>query len=253
VSGLTELREVAHRSAIALEVGRDDATLLAFRCLDAPPVANPLHEPLRSRRACYRCVLTVVGQSPVDPYGPDPRDGALRSVAAALRRYPDRFLAVANVDRLALCDSLEDDTHAEDQTISGLADQDERRLLIGLGPQDLSRAADILHHEVFHLFDHGTGEFAVDPAWERLNPPGFRYHPQAESEVAGFLDRYAQTNVVEDKATVFQYMMTRGDEFCARAAVDPIVLAKGRLLRHRIARETSPRDAGFVDRSVRCL
>lgn len=256
--GLAALRRIAAASAVALEVGSERATLLAFECRDgggaaAAPSAPVLPHALPAARACYRCVLAVLDDGPQDPYGPHPLDGALRTLADALARYPDSFVHAANIRSLALCGSLADATGVEVRPFAGLADQERRRMLIQIGPDDGAQVGRTLHHELFHLFDFGTSTYVDDPAWERLNPEGFTYQASATTPVTGFFDEYAQTDLREDKATVFQAIMTNGDELCARGVDDPILLAKARLLRDRIARALPAGDAAFLRRSARCL
>ena len=67
---------------------------------------------------------------------------------------------------------------------------------------------------------------------------------------AGFLDEHSQDEVVEDKATVFQHLMARPDELCARAANDDRLAAKARLLEARVGAITG---SAFVADRAACL
>lgn len=253
--GLAVLRGATIARAIELEVGRENATLLAFDCVpDEPGLPSQLGRrsrsplALRAPRACYRCVMPLLDAGPQDPYGPPARDRELRAIARALTGYPDSFVRTSQIDRLTVCDRLVDETHA-DPSIAGLADNRRRRILIELGSS--MPVAMIVHHEVFHLFDSATASEATDAAWDAANPPGFDY---GEPPIAsGFLDAYSQTSAHEDRATVFESIMSDGAAFCARAATDPVIRAKGALIRDRIAAALPARDAAFVDRAAPCL
>ena len=241
-SGLAALRDVTHAKAISLEVGREDAALLALHCHDTA-AATDRPEALRAQRACYRCALAMVSGGPEDPYDSSPFDHALHTIAETLARYPDSFVTAANLDRLAICSDLTDDTHDELQVIAGLAEQHERRMLLRMAPSDFDEVDEVIHHEMFHLFDFGTVTYNPDPAWEFLNPAVVSWQ--------GFVDRYAQTDVNEDKATVFQFLMS--GELCDRAANDPLILAKARTIRDRIAGALPAQDAAFFGDRASCL
>lgn len=83
-------------------------------------------------------------------------------------------------------------------------------------------ARKVIHHEFFHLAEHGIlgTMFPRDRPWQRLNPPGFEYgtggaaaytdsrfrnrqHPQP-----GFVTTYATYSDEEDRAEVFAFLFT---------------------------------------------
>jgi hypothetical protein len=257
---LADLRSIAGAASIALEIG--PAPILRTQSCDAaatatspgaPPAgALPAHGDAR----CYRC--TLAGFEP-DPDGArHPLEASLRTLATTLLAYPHSFLRAARIERIALCRKLVDDADGETaEHVAGLAESAARRLMVNLDPRDLAHADATLHHEIFHLFDHATapgGDHQRDAAWERINPRGFRYGDAASSTTdAGFVNDYARTNAAEDKASVFEYLMSYPDELCARGADDPRLLAKARLVLSRIEAAVPPGLGEFARRKAPCL
>jgi hypothetical protein len=81
------------------------------------------------------------------------------------------------------------------------------------------------------------GVYGDDPEWRLQNPLGFVYDAAGEQAPRrpGFINPYASTNEIEDRASIYQYLMARPDELCEVAAGDDIVRAKTRLVWSRIA------------------
>lgn len=254
-SGLADLKSIAGAASIALEVG--PAPILRTQSCDAgnAGAAATMH----GTRRCYECTLAVLDAVPGTL---DPLEIPLRTLATTLLAYPHSFLRVARIARIALCRKLVDETAiatatASTESVAGLAEGSARRLMVSLDHHDQARPEATLHHEIFHLFDQATapgGDHQHDPAWERLNPRGFHYGDASPSPIdAGFVNDYAKTNPAEDKASVFEYVMSYPDELCARAADDPLLLAKARLLLSRIQAVIPPGLGDFASRKAPCL
>lgn len=245
--GLATLRAIVRDRDIELELGRERQALLAFDCAEPPAARRTGRFDLRGHRQCYRCVMPVVEDGPQDPYGPSPLDSVLGTIATTLRGYPASFVRAAQLERLALCDRLVDEAH-DDPAIAGLADYRHRRMLVQVNSS--LGAAEIVHHEIFHLFDAATVG-SPDLDWEQLNPPSFRYGERIGRP--GFVDDYGETSIAEDKATVFGAIMSDGEAFCRRAVADPIIRAKGELIRDRLTRALPVADAALLYRGAPCL
>jgi hypothetical protein len=177
----------------------------------------------------------------------DPLDGAvLESLVTAFDRYPSDVLEATHVDKVALCKDIVYRDPAG-KKVAGTIDVEERRLLISLKAffnHDYEWASQwyttehIVHHELFHLFEHERmrTEFDDDPEWRLMNPPGFVYTNAAqETRPAGFVNEYATTNEVEDRASVFEMIMSTPDELCAIAKDDEVVRTKVELVWRRAA------------------
>ena len=257
---LADLRSIAGAASIALEVG--PAPILSTQsCTGGAAGAPPVHGATR----CYRCTLAVLDPVPEPAPGQaaHPLEAALRTLATTLLAYPHSFLRAARVERIALCRKLVADTGEPASPeapahIAGLAEGSLRRLMVNLDHRDLDHPDATLHHEIFHLFDQETtpgGDPGRDAAWERLNPRDFRYGDAAASATihAGFVNDYAKTAIAEDKASVFEYVMSFSDELCARATDDPLLLAKARLVLARIEAAIPPGLGDFARRKAPCL
>jgi hypothetical protein len=164
-----------------------------------------------------------------------------------LERYPPLALQRCNLQKVIVCGGLIVDGKAW----GGTADVDLGRIyLVAVGgwwSRDYAREA--VHHEVYHMIDYfEDGHWDNDPAWEGLNAPGFKYGKGGRSmlndpsaglsdfSVAGFFNAYARSDLVEDKAEVFAYFMTKPLFLEVRGAFDAILSAKQREMEKRLER-----------------
>jgi hypothetical protein len=226
-SRVVALRTSLGRAAIALELAGKTTTIRSTAC-DEP-------EESRVQAGCARCELA--GES-------DALDGAvLEALTAAFNAYSADALEATHIERVALCKTL---TYDNRRPPAGTVDLHARRLLLSVAPFIGHRykttgpvtTDDIVHHELFHMleFERMRANYVDDPEWRLHNPQGFAYEDGAEERPrqVGFVDEYAASAEVEDKASVFQYLMARPDELCTVGATDPIVRAKTRLLWERV-------------------
>ncbi|HWU86431.1 MAG TPA: hypothetical protein VN253_04125 [Kofleriaceae bacterium] len=250
--GLADLRSIAGAASIALEIG--PGPVVATRGCD--PTHAGGSDTLHGGLTCYRCTLAIIDQQPGAAL--HPLEVPLRTLADTLLQYPHSFLRVAQIEKIALCSQLAGDPPpADDQRVAGLAEAAAHRLMVSLDKSERARPDATLHHEIFHLFDYAAprdGDHERDPAWERLNPRTFRYGPKPSSETeAGFINDYAKTALAEDKASVFEYLMSYPDELCARALDDPLLMGKARLLLERIEAAVPQNLGEFARRRAPCL
>jgi hypothetical protein len=202
--------------------------------LDTVPVLRTCDEPMPGVE-CARCDVATVLDG-VEFY-------LIDDMAIAFARYPTSFRKAARLEHVAFCRAITYEG-STDHGPAGLADPNKNRVYIsveyfrGQG-RGLSIEAAV-HHEVFHLLDFaqlGAGR-RDDAEWHKLNPKGFAYRdPSTDiARPVGFVNGYATTNEVEDRASTFEYLMVRPDELCAIAATDPAVARKARLLWQRVSR-----------------
>ncbi len=219
-SRIVALRTTLGRAAIGLE------TLGIARVVQS----NGCDQPAPPRGSCVRCELAGRIRD---------LDGAtFDAVATAFTRYPASALESADIAHVALCRHIQHDS----PNTAGTADLEARRLMISLEPfgrvyDSLGHftAEDIVHHELFHLLESArmASIIADDTEWSSHNPGGFEYGDPPPK--TGFVDSYAATDAVEDRASVFQYLMARPDELCELAQSDPIVRVKTEIIWHRVA------------------
>lgn len=240
------LRTSLGRAAIGLELRGIATDVVRSRACDEL-VAD------RLQLGCARCELVGDG---------DPFDSAvLDAIVAAFDRYPAGVLEATHIEKVALCRKLDYEDLPDRNTI-GTVDLRGRRLFISVAPffhKEYEPDAeittdDIVHHELFHLleFERMRGVYDDDPEWRLHNPLGFEYRAGSEEEPrrAGFINEYAATAEIEDRASMFQYLLGRPDELCAIAADDAGVRAKTRLLWRRVSSLVGP---AFLRERATCV
>lgn len=243
---IADLRTTLGRAGIGLRTrGRED-TYHSGGCR-LGPVA-------RARVGCTHCELA----------GEHERlDGAaLEAITRAFDMYPTDALVTAKLDHVAVCRTITHDDGIGPIHPAGTVDLQDRGLLISVA-HFLDRtyavhgeltAEEIAHHELFHLVEHVHMRelMSDDPEWEALRPAGFAYgvQPAGTTPPPGFINAYAMTNAVEDRASVFQYLMARPAEMCARAAGDRVLRAKAGIVWTRVARLLGDR---FLRARAACL
>jgi hypothetical protein len=239
------IRTSLGRAAIQLEM-RTGArrTIRSSACGDPSPVQT----------GCSVCELA--GET-------DDLDSAvLDAILVAFNRYPADVLEATHIEKVALCKKLSYEDIADRGTV-GTVDLKERRLIISLAPflghqydeNGSQTTEDIVHHELFHLFEYERmrTNYNDDPEWRLWNPLGFAYVDSGGTAKAdrpfGFVDPYAATNEIEDKASVYQFMMARPAELCEIEKVDPTVRKKVSVIWERIDGLT---DDAFLQNRARC-
>lgn len=79
----------------------------------------------------------------------------------------------------------------------------------------------VLHHELFHYVDYMDNKTYEDPKFNKLNSPGFKYGRGGAYErewkpldpsCQGFLNFYSTTGIEEDKAEIYQYLMSNPEK-----------------------------------------
>ena len=79
----------------------------------------------------------------------------------------------------------------------------------------------VLHHEFFHFIDFADDQSYDDEEFESLNEGGFEYGEGGDSErqwikldknVRGFINHYSTTDLAEDRAEIYQYLIGCPDE-----------------------------------------
>ena len=162
------------------------------------------------------------------------------ALAQALALVPRSFVEASAVKRVVLCNKLS----GPDTTRGATIDPARGALLLKIEVLE-KYAVDVLHHEMFHMFDITAPTH--DTAWVALNPAGFRYGARDRAP-RGFVRAYSTTNAREDKATVYEAIITK--KLCKTD--DDVVLAKARLVRERI-RAAIGEDAKYIDKLAPCL
>ncbi len=196
------------------------------------------------RNHCARCeVATRENTGGIDP---DLIDG----VAITFAGYPSALLAASQLEHVALCRTIRIVGGSDEHPPAGVAIPDQRRLLISVeqfaetaAPYRDFTIEQVVHHELFHLFDRATSGEQVngDREWNALNPPGFMYADPASNAVVrprGFVNDYATTSELEDRASVFELLLGQPALLCSIAHADPVVAAKTLVVWKRVVKVT---------------
>jgi hypothetical protein len=172
-------------------------------------------------------------------------DGAvLEATTHAFSLYPTDVLVASKIDHVAICTDLVQSGDLDHP--AGIADVESHGLLISVRyfidrtyESDSSFTVDdIVHHEVFHLIEgaHYLADMTADSEWQLFNPMGFEYSPVARGDTRreGFVNTYAMTSAVEDKASVYEFMMARSGDLCDLARTDETIKIKSRIIWRRL-------------------
>jgi hypothetical protein len=192
-----------------------------------------------------RPIAWTLANGPVSAEPPSATDIARISAVLdrELARYPQGFLARANMSRVLVCAHLAE----KGLEIPSLPNIDGAWLLDATLSDEF--ATRITHHELYHFVDLAEdGTLDRDAAWDALNAKGFAYGAGGRSLRAswasqpsllapGFVTGYAASAVAEDKAETFSLWMTKPQETIQLAQNDAIVERKLRVLRGRLAEE----------------
>jgi len=226
---IVDLRTTLARAGIRLETRGTEQVISTGWC--------DSEDPAKVSAGCTRCEL----MAETDPF----ELAVIEALTIAIDRYPTNVLDAAKIESVALCRRFDQARTAGH--IAGTADLQGRRLLINLesfgeqkyDPDEEFTVEDIVHHELYHLLEYATMEdmMTSDTQWGVLNPSGFEYRDPASGHgrPSGFVNVYATTSPLEDRASVFQFLMARPTELCSMAEGDPVVLAKATLVWNRVA------------------
>lgn len=162
-----------------------------------------------------------------------------------LAKYPPRFFTQAPIPELLFAAKTAGSLLAGGGVSQGFSvNAFNRRLaVLSVDPevyqvQDLNVA---LHHEIFHLID----DQPYDPQWLACHSGQTPYEGAKEAPdaalypAAGFVSDYARTDIREDRAELFAWMMASpelGQALVAYAQHDPILACKQRLLEAYVQR-----------------
>lgn len=241
-SNLMSSEEFASRiSGLRATLARNHVDIDTLAVIDSCAGDDYRHS-LRNR--CVRCeVATRANTGGIDPE-------LIDGVAITFAGYPAALLGASRLEHVALCRTIRISGGDDARPPAGVAIADQHRLLISVEQfadsaptyRDFS-IEQVVHHELFHLFDHATSGEKVhaDREWNALNPRGFAYADPAGDEPVrphGFVNDYATTNELEDRATVFEFLLGQPAVLCEIAHVDPVVAAKTVVVWKRVAKVT---------------
>lgn len=172
-----------------------------------------------------------------------PSDEQIEKYAPILVReldlYPPSVFGKGKVERIVLGRKLT----SNGERRSGLAMVGDGILLLNVESYRPEGIRDGLHHEVFHLLEDRSA--ASREAWKRQNLAGFvylgdgslmqDYRAHQKNTTMGFVSSYSRASIAEDKAELFEYLMTDPEFVDGRCAKDALLRGKVELLKMELA------------------
>lgn len=157
-------------------------------------------------------------------------------VAAELRKYPAEFVKKIKIKKIILADDLKFDG----QKRAAIPDFEHEYLHLDPREGNYNKVYQqtVVHHEIFHIIDLlDDKELYEDKEWKKLNEAGFKYGDGGKNArgsdqwplddtLVGFLNKYSQSGVEEDKAEIYSNLMVRTKTVYARAEKDKILAKK---------------------------
>lgn len=165
--------------------------------------------------------------------------GYLTIASRELSKYPKTLLKKSNLKGIVIVKNLS----VAGQRRAAMPDYQNEILYLDFqrGAHAPAYQAHVIHHEFFHLLEqelNGSAYFK-DPAWAKLNPPGFKYgaggkHQRGNDNFAlvhpqpGFINRYSMASIEEDKAEIYAalWIPVERNKITAMAAKDLHLAAK---------------------------
>ena len=145
-----------------------------------------------------------------------------------LSLYPKNFFKKINLKNITLSNNIVFHSGNYENYRAGLPDYEENTLslVFSCKERNIKYIRNIIHHELFHYFYFMyVGPFEdKDDLWEMFNPKGFEYSMKSElwsqkeilsgdyQDYDSFVSYFSKTKLEEDKAEVFSYMITSGND-----------------------------------------
>lgn len=173
--------------------------------------------------------------------------------------YPSVFIRAIGLRRILLCAWLTRDGQAREAVMD--LQRSELYLDVVRSEGKPCYLRYIIHHEIFHLFDHvDDNEVLRDVSWSALNPIGFAYGHGGRAmqevpdvgaltnDIYGFTTKYATSGPEEDKAEVFAAMVVFPQFIAYRGLGDGVIHAKVQRIQRLLERICPSMDIEFWNR-----
>ena len=145
-----------------------------------------------------------------------------------LSLYPKNFFKKINLKNITLSNNIVFHSGNYENYRAGLPDYEENTLslVFSCKERNIKYIRNVIHHELFHYFYFMyVGPFEdKDDLWEMFNPKGFEYSMKSKlwsqkeilsgdyQDYDSFVSYFSKTKLEEDKAEVFSYMVTSGND-----------------------------------------
>ena len=136
--------------------------------------------------------------------------------------YGKSFIKQSNLKRINLVHNIEYTNSEYTQERAGCPEYEtSKSITFAIHEKNLAYIRIVLHHELFHYIDYADDFNYDDEGWEELNYKGFEYGEGGDSErewikleknQKGFINHYSTTALEEDRAEIYQYLISCPDE-----------------------------------------
>ena len=136
--------------------------------------------------------------------------------------YPKKFIQKAEIKTLTLVHDITFKTESYTQDRKGCPEyKNTKSIVFSVDETNFAYIRIVLHHEFFHFIDYIDDQSYEDEEFENLNEKGFEYGEGGDSErqwikldknVKGFINHYSTTDLAEDRAEIYQYLIGCPDE-----------------------------------------
>ena len=136
--------------------------------------------------------------------------------------YGKSFIKKSKLKQINLVHNIEYTNFEYTQERAGCPEYDETKsITYAINEKNLAYIRIVLHHEFFHYIDFSDDLSYDDDEWEKLNQKGFTYGEGGDSErewikleknQVGFINHYSTSALAEDRAEIYQYLISCPDE-----------------------------------------
>ena len=136
--------------------------------------------------------------------------------------YGKSFIKKSKLKKINLLHNIKYTDSEGTQDKKGCPDYEgSKSISYAINEQNLAYIRIVLHHEFFHYIDYADDLNYEDDGWEDLNQKGFEYGEGGDSERVwiklekdkkGFINHYSTTALEEDRAEIYQYLISCPDE-----------------------------------------
>ena len=136
--------------------------------------------------------------------------------------YPKKFIQRTSIKALTLVHDIEFRTDSYTQDRKGCPEyKNTKSIVFSVDETNFAYIRIVLHHEFFHFIDFADDQSYDDEEFESLNEGGFEYGEGGDSErqwikldknMRGFINHYSTTDLAEDRAEIYQYLIGCPDE-----------------------------------------
>ena len=136
--------------------------------------------------------------------------------------YGKSFIKQSKLKKIILLHNINYTNAEGTQDRAGCPEYDiSKSITFAIREKNLAYIRIVLHHELFHFIDYADDQNFDDEGWEELNQKGFEYGEggnterewiKLEKNVMGFINHYSTSALEEDRAEIYQYLISCPDE-----------------------------------------